>query len=282
MIANKYSIISKIGEGQFSNVYKGKYKKNDEFVAIKTESIESPIQLLKHEARILNYINSKQSSNVPFVYWYGIHEHIPTLIMPLYETSLEDYYTNRTVSKKNHLLYIVKIINILSFIHECGVIHCDIKPENFMIKQDNLFLIDFGLSSIYVNEHLQPFPPKKESVFITGTPKFISLNIHNGITASRRDDLISAIYIYIYMVKKKRLPWLNVQDKQDGYSPNHINHFKNVERKRIKNDHFNNLNSQSIEKKILEHLMTISFVEKPHYQWMMSLFQEEIYKYDIC
>jgi hypothetical protein len=84
------------------------------------------------------------------------------------------------------------------------------------------------------------------------------------------------------MVQKKRLPWLNVQDKQDGYSPNHINHFKNVERKRIKSDHFNNLNSQSIEKKILEYLMTISFVEKPHYQWMMSLFQEEIYKYDIC
>ena len=56
MIANKYTIISKIGSGQFSNVFKGKFNKTDELVAIKTENIEKPIPLLKHETRILNYI----------------------------------------------------------------------------------------------------------------------------------------------------------------------------------------------------------------------------------
>lgn len=282
MIANKYSIISKIGEGQFSNVYKGKYDRTNELVAIKTETIETPIPLLKHETRILNYINSKHSSFVPFVYWYGLYEHLPTLIMPLYDCSLEDYYNNISMSKKGCLLDILKIIEILSFIHECGVLHCDIKPDNFMIKQDNIYLIDFGLSCIYVDENLKPFPRKNDSIFITGTPKFISLNIHNGLSPSRRDDLISAIYIYIYFINNKNLLWLNVQDKRDSYSPNHINHFKNQERKRLKMEYYEHLNAKCIEKKLLEHLITTNFNEKPLYQWMLSLFREEIYKYDIC
>ena len=118
-------------------------------------------------------------------------------------------------------------------------------------------------------------------MFIKGTPKFISLNIHNGIASSRRDDLISAIYIFVYLSNKK-LPWLNVQDKQDGYSPNHIYHFKNIERKRLKEEFFNNIPSTHYVKKILSYLMNIAFDEKPHYQWMISIFQEELSKHDIC
>ena len=281
MIANKYTILSKIGSGQFSNVFKGKFNKTDELVAIKTENIETPIPLLKHETRILNYINSKQSYQIPFIYWYGIYEGSPTLIMPFYEMSLEELYKNKGVSKKQHFTNIVKIIEILSFIHECGVIHCDVKPENFMIKDEKIYLIDFGLSTIFVDEHMNPLPEKNDSVFITGTPKFISLNIHNGIASSRRDDLISAIYIFVYLSNKK-LPWLNVQDKQDGYSPNHIYHFKNIERKRLKEEFFNNIPSTHYVKKILSYLMNIAFDEKPHYQWMISIFQEEISKHDIC
>ena len=148
MIANKYTILSKIGSGQFSNVFKGKFNKTDELVAIKTENIETPIPLLKHETRILNYINSKQSYQIPFIYWYGIYEGSPTLIMPFYEMSLEELYKNKGVSKKQHFTNIVKIIEILSFIHECGVIHCDVKPENFMIKDEKIYLIDFGVSAL--------------------------------------------------------------------------------------------------------------------------------------
>jgi len=281
MIANKYTILSKIGSGQFSNVFKGKFNKTDEPVAIKTENIETPIPLLKHETRILNYINSKQSYQIPFIYWYGIYQGSPTLIMPFYESSLEELYKNKDVSKKQHFTNIVKMIEILSFIHEYGVIHCDVKPENFMVKDEKIYLIDFGLSTIFVDEHMNPLLEKNESAFITGTPKFISLNIHNGIAPSRRDDLISAIYIFVYLSNKK-LPWLNVQDKQDGYSQNHIHHFKNVERKRLKEEFFNSISSTHYVKKLLGYLMNITFGEKPHYQWMISIFQEEISKYDIC
>ena len=282
MIANKYDIISKIGEGQFGTVYKGKYKRNNEFVAIKVEHLDAPIPLLNHETRILNYINSKHSTCVPFVYWYGLYDHLPTLIMPLYEYSLEDLYSNKKLSKNDLLHHCIKIINILGFIHEYGVIHCDLKPENFMVKENEIYLIDFGLATIFVDENSAILPQKPDSIFITGTPKFISINIHNGISPSRRDDLISAIYIFSYLQHNCYLPWLNVQDKYDGYNPNNINHFKNQERKRKKIEYYNNLHSSTFEKKILTYLKSIEFQEKPHYQRIIMIFEEKISTNNIC
>ena len=139
MIANKYNIITKIGEGQFGTVYKGKYKRNDEYVAIKVEHLDAPLPSLNHETRILNYINSKHSTCVPFVYWYGLHDHLPTLIMPLYDHSLEDLYLQKNKSKNDLSHYCIKMIDILKFIHEYGVIHCDLKPQNFMMKISDIF-----------------------------------------------------------------------------------------------------------------------------------------------
>ena len=101
-----------------------------------------------------------------------------------------------------------------------------------MIKNEEIFLIDFGLSTIFVDEYLKHIEPKNDSSFIIGTPKFISLHIHNGKDASRRDDVISLMYLYLYMNNDLQLPWENVQDRQDEYSPHHILHFKNQERKK--------------------------------------------------
>jgi serine/threonine protein kinase len=63
------------------------------------------------------------------------------------------------------------MIDKLNIVHEIGnIIHKDIKPENFRIKDNKLFLIDFGLSNYY---------DKKIKGF-EGTILFASLNALNG------------------------------------------------------------------------------------------------------
>lgn len=121
---------------------------------------------------------------------------------------------------KDVLKYMISIIEIIEKIHEKGVIHRDIKPENFMISQsriqDNqdhqivkkLNIIDFGLSRIYIKDgtHI----PNKQNSSIVGTMRYISTYIHEGNVYSRRDDIISILYVIIYLLKG-RLPWCGLK-----------------------------------------------------------------------
>ena len=270
MIVNKYIINSKIGKGQFGKIYKGKYKKTNENIAVKFEDLDSEIKLLKHETTILNYLFNKGSKNTPYVYWYGIYKKYYGLIIPYYDCTLDYYLIHNEISKNNIIKMISKMINILQTIHNIGVIHRDIKPQNFMIKNEEIFLIDFGLSTIFVDEYLKHIEPKNDSSFIIGTPKFISLHIHNGKDASRRDDVISLMYLYLYMNNDLQLPWENVQDRQDEYSPHHILHFKNQERKRMKELFQKNIYENTKERKIFNYIYLIEFKENPLYQWLIE------------
>lgn len=270
MIVNKYIINSKIGKGQFGKIYKGKYKKTNENIAVKFEDIDSEIKLLKHETTILNYLFNKGSKNTPYVYWYGIYKKYYGLIIPYYDCTLDYYLIHNETSKNDITRMISKMINILQTIHNIGVIHRDIKPQNFMIKNEEIFLIDFGLSTIFVDEYLKHIEPKNDSSFIIGTPKFISLHIHNGKDASRRDDVISLMYLYLYMNNDLQLPWENVQDRQDEYSPHHILHFKNQERKRMKELFQKNIYENTKERKIFNYIYLIEFKENPLYQWLIE------------
>ena len=56
IIANKYKIIEKIGEGCFGFIFKGENIRTFEKVAIKMESISCETNLLKNEAKIYQYL----------------------------------------------------------------------------------------------------------------------------------------------------------------------------------------------------------------------------------
>jgi serine/threonine protein kinase len=196
----KYEIIEKIGEGKFGNVYRGIYKKNGEPVAIKIESSQSQIKLIKNETTILNYLYSNGCRNIPNVLWYGIIDDIKTLclIMPLYECSLHEYRNLRKFTPEIINSIMIQGIIILESIHQNFIIHRDIKPQNFMIKNGELYLIDFGFATFYVNSEKQHISINYKQESIVGSPKYISIYNHLGISSSRRDDLISFGYILFY------------------------------------------------------------------------------------
>jgi serine/threonine protein kinase len=135
--------------------------------------------------------------------------------MTYYEQSLESYIeknANISLEQKEKIFQV--ILNIIESIHEQYVIHRDVKPQNFMMKGTELFLIDFGMATMYVDSDKIHIPEKKDKTDLIGTPRFMSINIHNGWEPSRRDDIISACYIYMYMLFGS-LPWDNSYERQE-------------------------------------------------------------------
>ena len=58
------------------------------------------------------------------------------------------------------LLWMIKICKVLNKIHEQGIIHMDLKPENIMLdRSGNIYLIDFG-AALFAGEKLSGYGTK--------------------------------------------------------------------------------------------------------------------------
>lgn len=273
VIANKYILLEKIGSGKFGIVYKGFHKKTQQYVAIKMENRDQEMATIKHESIILNHLYRKGCRDIPFVLWYGVYMNYTCLAMTYFERTLNECRENLINKKEkiNKIMY--RILEIIENIHEHYIVHRDIKIDNFMILENEIFIIDFGMATFYIDEKNEHIPYKKRE-YITGTPKYISIHIHNGIEPSRRDDLISIGYLYLYLYYGN-LPWSNIPDnlEHSNYNNMHILNEKNTYIKGKKES--NNILDYALKchcNKYFEYCYNLKFTENPNYTILKNMF----------
>lgn len=63
-----------------------------------------------------------------------------------------------------------------------------------------LYLIDFGLSISYISNEGIHKPMLVNQSLLRGNPMFASKNVFSGLSLSRRDDIISLLYMITYML----------------------------------------------------------------------------------
>jgi serine/threonine protein kinase len=283
IILSKYKIEGIIGKGMFGTVYNGSILSTNEKVAIKMENPQHGINILKHETTILNHLYRKGCRCTPPVYWYGIYKTNTCLIMPHYKVTLHDYIIslNRsrelTLKKLNKIM--VCLIQLLENVHKYYVVHRDIKPQNFMLSENqNLYLIDFGFATFYMNENMKHIEMESSHTHVIGNPKYMSINIHHGITPVRRDDLISLGYMYIQFIMNG-LPWDDtyISKEKDTcfYPETHVLHYKNTQRRDLKEWEHLSLICKTINDNIykyMEHCYSMPFKETPNYTLLSNLF----------
>lgn len=154
---SKYRILGLVGQGQYGKVYGASDRQKGQLVALKelSHSATSTSQFLKE----LWYIISLQHPNIAAC--LGL-EHIQNgryLVMDYCEAgTLRGLIEgNQTLGLLEGLQIIVEVLEGLDYAHQRGIIHCDIKPENILLKivagKWQPKLSDFGIARRLPSHH---------------------------------------------------------------------------------------------------------------------------------
>ena len=260
VLNDKYKLIEELGEGAFGKIYVGKNINTDEKVAVKLQTDEGSI-LLRNEARIYNLL--RDVKGVPRLKIFGKEYGINYMVIQL---------LGKTVIDNNNSIDVInigiQIIDIIRDIHSRGVIHRDIKPDNILYSlntKEQIYLIDFGLSLCYKDKNGRHIS-QRNSREIIGSINFISVNIHKGISSSRRDDIISIYYVLVYLIVGD-LPWNINKMKETKIEKMYNNVFKMKQ-------NINLLSKYGIHEniyKMYEHCLELNYSDEPDYDYLCRL-----------
>ncbi|KIP02006.1 hypothetical protein PHLGIDRAFT_32351 [Phlebiopsis gigantea 11061_1 CR5-6] len=212
IFGGKYLLGEEVAVGGCGTVYQGVHKVAGKEVAIKVEPAIAKSSPLQQETKI--YRSLQGGPGVPWMMWAGKSGEYNVMVIDLLGPSLEDLFQtcNRYFSLKTVLMLGVQLLDRIEYIHSRGLVHRDIKPANFVMSSRHpaescVNVIDFGLAKKFrdplTGEHI---PYRQDEHHGVGTSLFASIHTHDGVEASRRDDLESLTYMLLYFLRGS-LPW---------------------------------------------------------------------------
>lgn len=215
IVGSHYKLKRKIGSGSFGEIHVAENVKTHTLVAVKLEPLNSPSPQLEYEAKIYSILVG--GTGIPRLHWHGITENQNVMVIDLLDKSLEDLFKrcNRKFSLKTVLMLADQMLSCIEFIHNKNFIHRDIKPDNFVMGTgkfaNQVSIIDFGLAKKFRDPKTHIHIPYIEGKSLTGTARYASVNALRGYEQSRRDDLESLGYVWIYLLLGS-LPWMGCEE----------------------------------------------------------------------
>lgn len=264
IIISDYKLIEEIGRGSYGEVWSAYNIQKNKKVAIKIER-KSSNNVLKYETIILRYL--KDLDMVPNVKYFGQTTNYNYMVMELLGNTIDIYYLIAKLNTVNEIKWIgLKMIECLEQVHNNGIVHRDIKPENFLMTSDDktIKIIDFGIAKQYIDSCGKH---RKNNTYrnIAGTLRYISTHVHEGLEPSRRDDLISVIYVLLYLLKDK-LPWQRIKNN------NKLNKYVVIYEMK-KTMEYSEL-CENISNKfqdMLEYVYSLDYSDTPNYEYLYFL-----------
>lgn len=238
-----------IGTGSFANVFCGTHKIKNFKVAIKVPNDKATSDMIDLEVKFTKLLQ-KEIGFPSLFHSYNINKKniiVESLLGPSLDKLFN--YCGKKFPLKTVCLIGVEILKRLQSMHKYGLIHRDLKPNNFtwgnfslnnnnnnnLINSNNninkeynlttIYLIDFGLSCPYIDMSNGLLYGNSKGNKFVGTLRYSSINSHKGVRLCRKDDLESLIYILIYFYKGK-LPWQDVKGKDENEKHDKVKELK--------------------------------------------------------
>ncbi|HZO13243.1 MAG TPA: protein kinase [Polyangiaceae bacterium] len=209
VVAGRYRLESRLGEGGMGLVYRARHVLIDRVVAIKL--IRPDLRAETH-LRAWMLREAKAANRVDHAHIIDIHDIGETeegelyLVMEyLVGTPLSAELANGPMPITRGVDIIEQMCAALARAHDLGVVHRDLKSDNIMLtdrggRKDFVEIMDFGLAALKRDARLAP----KGAVF--GTPEYMSPEQARGEDATPTSDLY-AVGVLMFEMLTGQLPF---------------------------------------------------------------------------
>ena len=269
-ITKKY-IISKtvLGDGATSLVYLAENSSKQKFAIKRINKEKKTVnqKVLLKEAEICLKLNHKN-----IIKYYEIYEDIKyiNIVMEQGQTDLFEFLIKSPLGyfpDEIAVDFLIQIFSAIDYLHSINIVHCDIKPENFVLKinktKTELKLVDFG--------NIRRKPKDKERLNnFSGTREYMAPEaLENYGFNEKVDEWAAGVIMYNMLTGADPFSSDNDSDYKDNIR------FKEIKFEYIKNEKLRNLN-----KKLLNRFINNRITAKEAIDELINIKNEMIFNKD--
>ncbi len=202
LIANRYEILKKVGNGGMATVYKAKDHILNREVAVKIlkDEFTTDDEFIKRFRSEAQAVASLTHPNIVGVYDVGNEGNLYYIVMELVQgkTLKEVIQQEGKLSWKWSVNVAIQIASALETAHKKNIVHRDIKPHNIIITEDGMAKVtDFGIAKAVSNSTITAFGTTIGSVHY-----FSPEHARGGFTDAKSDLYSLGIVMYEMLTGK--------------------------------------------------------------------------------
>ncbi|HBN94963.1 MAG TPA: serine/threonine protein kinase, partial [Firmicutes bacterium] len=199
MLANRYEILEKVGDGGMALVYSAKDHLLSRVVAVKIlraqfADDEEFVERFRREARSAA---SLSHPNIVNIYDVGETDHVHFIVMEFVQgKNLHDLVREHECFSQDIIVNVGKQIAMgLAHAHYHGIIHRDIKPHNILVTDEGRVKVtDFGIAQAMSTTNLT------QTGMVLGSVRYFSPEQARGVNVQSASDLYSLGIVLYEMI----------------------------------------------------------------------------------
>lgn len=207
VLAGRYELIEKIGDGGMAIVYKAKDRLLKRFIAVKILKPEfvQDIKFVENFRKESHAAASLSHPNIVSIYDVGQEGKINYIVMELVsgKTLNELIQAEAPMDYRKAADITKQVASGLSAAHKKGIVHRDVKPHNILMTEDGIAKItDFGIAKAVTNTTI--VDSGKDNVM--GSVHYFSPEQAKGANVDEKSDIYS-LGIVLYEMLTGKVPF---------------------------------------------------------------------------
>jgi hypothetical protein len=222
VLCKRFELLAAIGFGATAAVYRALDRETKSEVAVKIlyKSLRGDAEAIRYFAQEGKLAARIVHPNLLRAHYYGQRRGAPFIVFELVPgTSLSQVAAMRPMPWRRLAAIVLQVLDALAKLHEEGVLHGDIQPDNVIVQQTTLGqdfakVIDLGFASARACSRLTLVA--EPSAEVHGTAGFIAPERLAGLEPDGRADLYSVGALMYFLLTTRPVPDISLAPEELG------------------------------------------------------------------